>query len=215
MGCGELLQDCLADLNLMTDGAMLFVALMVSFSGDKKEREDQSKDQHCCTAYGSKTNSFRHDLSPFCVMLRPMTVLANAVQDGIKNIQFKAVQFRHDARHSLGVFSIHMKGFSASCAGHVQVGAAVRRTYILIVHFPAAWSGKFTEEACRFQPGKVSIDCTKADLLHAQRLGNLADRQPLIRMLFQKGDQPRSLPGLIVSCHNSSHPNLRIIRKLI
>ena len=64
MSRGELLQQDLADLDLVAYGAMIAAAVVVSLSGHKECGEDQGCDQQRRSTDGGKTHSFCQVLLP-------------------------------------------------------------------------------------------------------------------------------------------------------
>lgn len=216
MSCGELLQQGLADPDLMADGTVVSAAFVIGLNGHKKYGEDQGKDQQCRAAGCGQTGRLAHVLLPPSGLILSVTaVLTDSVQNGMGNIQFKAVQLRHGTGHPPGVLGVHVKGLPAPAAGHVKVRLAVRRTDVLVTGFPTARLYGFAKQSRRLHLGEVPIDGAQADLLCTQPLGDLTDGQLLIGMPFQESDQTLSLLGIVFSRHISSRPNLRMIRKSI
>ena len=68
-----------------------------------------------------------------------MAILANAVHNCFENIQIRAIQLRHGTGQLRGMLRVHVESFSASSAGHVQMGVTAFRAHILVIGLSAAW----------------------------------------------------------------------------
>ena len=108
MSRGELLQQDLADLDLVAYGAMIAAAVVVSLSGHKECGEDQAAISSAAPQTAAKRIRFVKFFSLLCtIYLWTAPALTRAVRDGIGDDRLKALR-------------LSRRGISALREGHAK-----------------------------------------------------------------------------------------------